>query len=261
MVTLGRRLGLLGSCFLLAPLLVACSSESPPAAPTDAGSDTPTDAKTDAPIDTAPPECGAAPRVSYSLNLGLLDSTGAHLTKGIKVRSSLCDAGVSATTDALGKATLFVSKGVPQVLRFESSFSFPGIEGELVLDSDTFLPGYMLLDSEASSVLPGYDAKLGTLWVQVEQADADGCADKSGVVVAVPDAPGAQVSYLKAYKPVTGGTSEEGLAVVTKVPLGTSVTVTATKTGCNYKTATRGYTGKYTTEAGAITYVMAWAVK
>lgn len=253
----------LGPCLLLAaPLLLACSSESPPAAPTDAGSDTPVDAKTDAPVDTAPPECGAAPRVSYSLNLGLLDSTGAHLTKGIKVRSSLCEAGVTTATDALGKATLFVTKGVPQVLRFESSFSFPGIEGELVLDTDTFLPGYMLLDSEASSVLPGYDAKLGTLWVQVEQADADGCPDKTGVAIAVPDAPGAQVSYLKGYKPVTGGvTSDEGLAVVTKVPLGTSVTVTATKTGCNYKTAVRGYTGKYTTEAGAITYAMVWAVK
>lgn len=247
---------------LVAPLLLACSSESAPGAPTDAGADTPTDGASDAPADTAPPECGAAPRVSYSLNLGLLDSTGPHLTKGIKVRSSLCGAGVMTATDALGKATLFITKGTPQVLRFESSFSFPGIEGELALDSDSFLPGYMLLDSEATSVLPGYDAKLGTLWVQIEQADADGCAGKSGVTVAVPSAPGAQISYLKGYKATTdGATSDDGLVVVTKVPLGTSVTVTGAKTGCNYTTVARGYTGKFTTEAGAITYVNLWAVK
>ncbi len=248
----------------LLPLLFAACSSDPDLAPrTDGGAETSaTDAPVDTPIDTRPPDCGADPRVAYSLNLGILDSTGKNLAKGMKMRSSLCGAGIFGFSDSDGKVTVNLTKGVPQVLRFESKSTMPGIDGELVVDLDEYREGYYLLDSGATGVLPGYDPALGTLWVQVQQLESDACPGLKGVTVSVPSAPGAQVSYLTGYKPNKDGmTSDDGLAIVTKVPVGTGVEVKVARAGCNATTVGRGYTGKYTTEGGALTYVMAWTIK
>jgi len=152
--------------------------------------------------------------------------------------------------------------GAPQVLRFEYKSTLPGIDGEMALAGEFFHPGYMLLDSELTAILPGYDETLGSMWIQADVLDSDACTDKSGITFEVVGAPSATITYFAGFKATKdAATTTDGRAFVTGVPLSKTIEVKGTKTGCNLTTVAGGYTGKYTTEAASMTYVKVWFVK
>ncbi len=249
---------------LIAAPLLACSGKSndaPPAQP-DTGTPKTDSGKVDSAPDTAPPNCGPEPRFSLQLNMGLLDATGGHSQKGVKVRSSLCAASDYGVSNDAGLVQLFISANKPQTLRMEYDNAVPGIDGELTMTGDDFLPGWVLVDKDVAGIIPGYDAGQPVLHVQAEIFEADACPDRSGVAFEVVGAPGAKITYFQGYKATKDAvTSVDGRAFITGVPVSKTLEVKGTRAGCNFTTARRGYSGKYTTEPGAMTFVTVWAVK
>jgi hypothetical protein len=92
------------------------------------------------------------------------------------------------------------------------------------------------------------------------QTTPDPCRHSEGVTFAIPDHPEAKITYfttdpIPKPDPNATATSTNGIASITNLPDGLTVTPTATKAGCTLTGTHDGFTGKASLVKGYITLI------
>ena len=224
--------------------LLGCSSPSEPTTAADVGGDAGDEASTDAKPDVKPdgpifPEftCGPAPWVNIDFTVeGLtIVDPGARPTGPVKITSTLCPE-VPILTDAEGYVVLKMSVEKPFSFRFDppGTTHLPTRWASRTLHAWSDSPYFTVVDAAAKPQLPASIDK-GVLMVDV--AGEAGSCGRADVVVTVKDHPEAVVKYHLSSKPygpsdTLTGTSSLGIAAISGLPAGATVTVEGTKAGC-----------------------------
>ena len=167
--------------------------------------------------------------------------------------------GISYTTDANGKMKGHVPKGVPFYGRLEAKGYVPSILPEQLFTADTPDISVTLPPGVLLSLIPGYDASKGTIFIEILKDGGKGACDQlDGVTLSVQGHPEVAVTYYSADTvptPVAGATATTtgGEASITGLPLGSPVQLVATKPGCTAVLQKPPTTGRSPLEAGFVT--------
>jgi hypothetical protein len=267
-----RRFGLVAAFGLLGVAGVACtasiesdglapgdqlptSSATPPrdpqgqldaARPPEPNAGEATDAGVDSTVENSPatfePHCGLPPYQAVRLGARDVMAPKADLA-GVQVTLKHCP-GQTFPVSGDGQI-LWVSAGAETWIRFDAPGFIPWVEGELRIP-DAFPAPYidatMMPRGVADIVMPVWKPDAPTIYVEVRtgRSSADeACRSPAGVALTVKDYPSAVVLYRnKGASADYGdgpGTSAEGVAVITGLPVGlASVELAASKPGCLY---------------------------
>jgi hypothetical protein len=206
-------------------------------------------------------DCGPGPYVKLTGTVLEASLSGAATPKeGVTITLSMCP-DRSFTTDAQGVAVVNVTKSTPTLLRLEHPDDIPAYLGEWMTDVD-FVGSAQIVPKVFESVVAptlGPDTTLLALGVMIPggatDAGTDPCTQPDGVTFAIPGHPEAQIAYFTTDavpKPDTTmtATTSNGLATVTNLADGVTVTPTATKPGCTLTAAVNGFTGRAVAEKG-----------
>jgi hypothetical protein len=191
------------------------------------------------------PSCGPPPY--YPVRLGARDimAPKSELAR-LSVTLKHCPGQSFPVT---GESTiLYVTAGAETWIRYDAPGYIPWVEGELrVPDAGAvpYIEAMLMPQGVADFVMPVWKPDAPTIYVEVRtgRASADeACRSAEGVALAVKDLPTAVVLYRnKGANADYGsgpGTSAEGVAIVTNLPVGTaSVELVASKPGCVYMPA------------------------
>jgi hypothetical protein len=248
-VGLGAVFGLLGLCTACSARIESDGLERDPlptGTPAPSRDPEAADAGVDSTVENSPvvfePHCGLPPYQAVRLGARDVMAPKADLA-GVQVTLKHCPGQTFAVpTDG---NTLWVSAGAETWIRFDAPGYIPWVEGELRIP-DAFPAPYidatMMPRGVADLVMPVWKPDAPTIYVEVRTGRSSGdeaCRSAAGVALSVKDYPGAVVLYrnkgANADYGDGSGTSAEGVAVVTGLPLGlASVELVASKPGCVY---------------------------
>jgi len=185
----------------------------------------------------------------------------------VKITFSICP-DKPFTTDADGTIHGKMTKNVAITLTAEHPDDIPSTYGEFTIAADTFEGSIGVVPKLFQSVVApdfGPDKTLVAFDIQYppgtfdagvpDGGPSDPCQRSEGVTFAIPDHPEAKVVYFTTDSipkpdPNATSTSTNGIASVTGLPDGLTISPVATKPGCHLNSAYAGFTGRAITKKG-----------
>jgi hypothetical protein len=203
--------------------------------------------------------CGDAPWVTVGLVIDRFDlaaSDAGTPLPGAVFATSLCP-GLTRTSDDAGQIVGQISEGVPFTAGLTASNYISELLPEQTFDADSLGNRIEMLPVLFGALLPGFGPSSTAIIVELDQPEADAgpCSTVDGVSYSVPGHPEATISYFSSgsLPSIVSGataTTSAGLAAITGLASGLTVSPAATKSACTVSLKHGSMTGRVAVENG-----------
>jgi hypothetical protein len=209
--------------------------------------------------------CGPGPWVTLGLEVDRFDlsTDGGSPLPGAVFAASICP-GLAVTSDDAGHIVGRISKGVPFTAALTASGYISELTPEQAFDADSTGNRIEMLPSLFQALLPGFTSQSTAILLQLDPplADAGPCSTVDGVSFSVPGHAEATVTYFSAGAlpaPVAGATATtaSGLAAITGLASGLTVSPLGAKAGCTIQLQHDSLTGRVALKNGFASLVSA----